>query len=913
MNESYYSDDNIRDFFPKSSASPEAVLDWDELWGYDVSNQWERSYDMVIDSNDSIYLAGSTSRLGNGGYDMIIIKYNNSGTELWNSTWGWTGSEEAIAIALDIDGNIIVAGYTTSFTQGLDDICLVKFNKTGGVMWNVTWGGVLDDNAASLKIDSENSIIVSGITESFGGSDQDICFIKYNNQGVQIWNTTWGGSQRDTVNDMILDSENNIYVCGDTLNFGRAENDVLLAKFNSSGNNDWAIAWDRGVTAYESGNTLRFDNDGDILIIGFSFGAFYGILLFKYDTSGSYIWDKYWQGAGGTLGCQSFLLDSSNNIYGGFTYSTGGNFNNISLVKFNSSGDFQWQTIWDYSDRRDGCSAIAYDSANNFYLSGSTGTTESPWKYMMVLLKYNNTQPRIIIDKPKRNDVFGSNSPNFNISVYEFNINTTWYTIDNGINNYTFTGNNGKVNQLNWTSAPDGVVNLTFFVNNSVGALLSNTISIIKDTSAPIININYPLIGNFSTNPPNYNIKITDLSLEEMWYTLNGSNLTFFSNNGTINQTKWLSLSEGNITIRFFANDSVGQTSFNDTIVKKDTIKPTIQVLSPNLNDLLGIKSPNFTVRINDTNLDTMWYSLNGGFNQTFINNETFRTDWWNNLPNGTVDIRFYANDSAGNEQLLFLTIRIKKFNPVVNIISPLLAQKFNGTAPNFIVQINDTHLNNMWYRFNGSQPIFFISNGSFNQNNWTVLTDGFINITFYANDTAGNLGFDQVIVEKDSIGPTIQILSPTVIDILGTNTPNFIVRINDTNLDKMWYSLNGGFNQTFSQNETFRVDWWSSLPNGTVSIRFYANDSVSNENVNLIIVKIEIYLPTIIISTPISFAIFNETGPNFIVRMNDTNLDKMWYTLNSGDKIFFITNSTIDQNNWTIQVDGLILINFYA
>ena len=46
-----------------------------------------------------------------------------------------------------------------------------------------------------------------------------------------------------------------------------------------------------------------------------------------------------------------------------------------------------------------------------------------------------------------------------------------------------------------------------------------------------------------------------------------------------------------------------------------------------------------------------------------------------------------------------------------------------------------------------------------------------------------------------------------------------------------MWYSLDGGLhNYTFTENSTIDQLAWSALPEGSVTITFYANDMLGHE-----------------------------------------------------------------------------------
>ncbi|MEJ2276842.1 MAG: DUF2341 domain-containing protein, partial [Candidatus Lokiarchaeota archaeon] len=76
---------------------------------------------------------------------------------------------------------------------------------------------------------------------------------------------------------------------------------------------------------------------------------------------------------------------------------------------------------------------------------------------------------------------------------------------------------------------------------------------------------------------------------------------------------------------------------------------PIININSPSINDLFGAISPTFDVEITDNDgINNQWYTIDGGLtNYTFIGSTgTIDQTTWEGQGNGTVTIRFYANDS---------------------------------------------------------------------------------------------------------------------------------------------------------------------------------------------------------------------------------------------------------------------------
>jgi hypothetical protein len=61
---------------------------------------------------------------------------------------------------------------------------------------------------------------------------------------------------------------------------------------------------------------------------------------------------------------------------------------------------------------------------------------------------------------------------------------------------------------------------------------------------------------------PYYEVEINDEGIETMWYIFLDSSTKFpLETSGIINQTFWDIKSDGNITICFYANDSLGHIS----------------------------------------------------------------------------------------------------------------------------------------------------------------------------------------------------------------------------------------------------------------------------------------------------------------------------------------------------------------
>ena len=129
----------------------------------------------------------------------------------------------------------------------------------------------------------------------------------------------------------------------------------------------------------------------------------------------------------------------------------------------------------------------------------------------------------------------------------------------------------------------------------------------------------------------------------------------------------WNSLTIGNYWDNYTGTDAnydgIGDTPHNitgdsgskDYLPIWDDGVPLINITSPLNNSNIGRDAPDFLVEITEPNLDTMWYTIDGGINDIiFTSNGTInQTSWetlWDSLAKGdTITIMFYANDTYGH------------------------------------------------------------------------------------------------------------------------------------------------------------------------------------------------------------------------------------------------------------------------
>ncbi len=585
-------DSNENDTNLKLSASSNYQLEWYRLWD-DTAYQYGMGLD--VDSFSNIYQAGRT------GGDGVIFKIDSSGNQLWNRTWGSGNNDVGWDIAIDSNNYIYVGGTLNTQPANIQEIILLKYDDSGNQIWNRTWNYLNNAYGKSIIIDSEDNIYILG-------HSNDLVIIKYNSSGSKIWQEIWGGAQDDgnLGSDLVLDSQDNLYVASSTSSYGAAGSDALIMKYNSSsGSRIWNKTF--GGANSDRADGIALDNNDNIYIGGYtnSFGpgASGSAFIAKFDNSGNYLWNKSRAGPDNIIGMGLDLTsDPLGNVYlTGFINIPGFDQELTFLLKYNTSGSLKLNITW--GNGLNWCEGfgVHVDSLYNIYISGYVNQYDGK-SHTAFLLKYselNHPGPSITINSPISDQYIGYNAPEFNITIkHHYPLNSKWYSIDGGITNHSvdgtilietlggfyYTNVIAEVDQAAWNSVSNDVT-IRFYSNDTFGNEGYAEVTVSKDTTAPTSLIAFtPLSG---TNIVNYSTTFTLTADDGL-----GSGVSMIRY--IINQSSWITYSSpfdlssyvyGYNLISYQAIDLVNNTENVNTLLVMLADIPSLSsltVTSPN-------------------------------------------------------------------------------------------------------------------------------------------------------------------------------------------------------------------------------------------------------------------------------------------------------------------------------------------
>jgi len=122
---------------------------------------------------------GNHLRTFGGTQSGFVASIDTNGNWNWINELSCSGTVESNSLALDSSGNIYVAGSQKSCTlvlaslslpqlAGDEDVFIIRMNSSGVPDWAKSAGGGTKDELASLTLDSDDNIIVTGFQEGSG-------------------------------------------------------------------------------------------------------------------------------------------------------------------------------------------------------------------------------------------------------------------------------------------------------------------------------------------------------------------------------------------------------------------------------------------------------------------------------------------------------------------------------------------------------------------------------------------------------------------------------------------------------------------------------------------------------------------------------------------------------------------------
>lgn len=203
--------------------------------------------------------------------DIMVIKLDPAGNMMWQRFYDGPNHTDDVPIDMVVDryNNIWICG-TTRTRNSDTDILLIKFTDEGVLGVNEAFGlhDSLSDVPVSIAADRTGCPVIAGaIAHPDYGTEHAI--LRYNIEGKLVWYRTISTPKDDSANDLAIDDSCNIYVTG-TINNGDKGTDLIIAKYDSIGNEKWRYPFNGIKSVDDAGTNIALDDSVNVFVSGYS-------------------------------------------------------------------------------------------------------------------------------------------------------------------------------------------------------------------------------------------------------------------------------------------------------------------------------------------------------------------------------------------------------------------------------------------------------------------------------------------------------------------------------------------------------------------------------------------------------------------------------------------------------------------
>ena len=307
----------------------------------------EVPHSLVVNDNNELYVLGTTSSVdfpvtagafdtafhGGEGYVLTSTVRFNEGSDIVIAKFSATGTSLLGATYVGGSGN-----------DGLNTVSTLRRNYADEARGEI----IIDDQSnvyvASCTQSQDFPVTANAFDTAFLGGNQDACVIKFNhNLTNMIWCSYLGGIGDDAAYSIVLESDNSLYVCGGTTStdlptspdvvqpaYGGGDNDGFIAHISENGDQILHITY-LGKDGYDQAYLVKNDKQGNPHVLGqtYASGTVWVVNAGWYVPNGGQFLTKLspaldsviWSTAFGTgaigldISPTALLVDLCNNIY----------------------------------------------------------------------------------------------------------------------------------------------------------------------------------------------------------------------------------------------------------------------------------------------------------------------------------------------------------------------------------------------------------------------------------------------------------------------------------------------------------------------------------------------------------------------------------------------------------------------
>lgn len=301
-------------------------------------------------ADSSLYLGGFSEQGSNGQYDFALKKVTPDGNLIWSKNYGTIYNDQALGMCRADSTNLMMIGTTEDPNNQLStDVLLIKIDSAGNELWRHTYGGPQYEQAKWVQQIQDGGYIFCGFAPDLFGSI-DTYIVRIDSTGTQLWESFIGGAHVESGDRIISVPGGDFIVASTTTNNGNS--DVRLSRIDQNG----IVVWDTitGDSLQCGSQGVLLDSHLRLIVFGeteISPFSKYDYFIQAFDLNGRELWRKTF-GGGGTNALFDLKEDQNGDFIGtGYSNSIAGSSSplNVSVIKVDSAANLIWAREYGFS------------------------------------------------------------------------------------------------------------------------------------------------------------------------------------------------------------------------------------------------------------------------------------------------------------------------------------------------------------------------------------------------------------------------------------------------------------------------------------------------------------------------------------------------------------------------------------